>query len=206
VQQQGCLFHLSQCIWKRLRQTDDLQSKYTTDCQFALEVRQLPALAFVPVDQVVSAFEQLQDSKYYTDNEPEMRDLLTYFEDNWIGRPNRRGQRTDAIFPVPLWNVYTAAHQDLPKTNNAVEGWHRSFSQIIGSYHPSIWKFIEALKKEQSLNEFKLEQYVAGENPPLGRKRYRDSAQRIKAIVEDFNNRPMLEYLRGIAHNLNLQV
>jgi len=47
---------------------------------------------------------------------------------------------------------------------------------------------------------------VAGQNPPLGRKRFRDSAQRIKAIVEDFNNRPILEYLRGIEHNLNLQV
>jgi len=43
-----------------------------------------------------------------------------------------------------------------------------------GSYHPSIWKFIEELKKEKSLNEFKLEQYVAGENPFLGWKRNRD--------------------------------
>ena len=62
----------------------------------------------------MSAFEQLQASKYYTGNEPEMCDLFSYFEDNWIG------QRTDAIIPVSFWNVYTAAHQDLPKTNTAV--------------------------------------------------------------------------------------
>jgi len=206
VEQQGCLFHLSQCIWRRLSQTGDLQTRDTSDSQFALEIRQLAALAFVPVDQVVAAFEALQDSQFYIDNEAEIRDLLSYFEDNWIGRPNRRGQRLDAIFPLSLWNVYNAALQDLPKTNNAVEGWHRGFSEILGSYHPSIWKFIEALKKEQSLNELKLEQYVAGENPPRGRKIYRDSAQRLKAIVEDFHNRPILDYVRGVAHNLNLQV
>ena len=78
-------------------------------------MRQLPALAFVPVSQVVSAFEQLQDCKYYSDNEPEMRDLLSYFENNWKGV-------NGCHFPVSFWNVYTAAHQDLPNTNNAVEG------------------------------------------------------------------------------------
>ena len=80
-----------------------------------------------------------------------MRDLLSYFEDNWIGQP------TDAIFPVSLWNVYTAAHQDLPKTNNAVERY------VAQKFFADEWilssidlNFIEALKKEESLNEFKL--------------------------------------------------
>jgi len=30
--------------------------------------------------------------------------------------------------------------------------------------------------------------------------------ERFKTIVKDFHTPPILEYLRGIAHNLNLQV
>src|SRR6218665_2468817 len=42
----------------------------------------------------------------------------------WIGRPNRRGGRAEPLFPHALWNCVDAVHADLPKTNNAVEGWH----------------------------------------------------------------------------------
>jgi hypothetical protein len=76
----------------------------------------------------------------------------------------------------------------------------------LGAHHPSIWKFIDGLKKEQSLNELKIEQYVAGQAPPVRRRTYRDSADRIKAIVERYGNEPLLDYLRGIANNFQLQV
>ena len=118
--------------------------------------------------------------------------------------------RSDYITDVPgdieLWNVYDSALQELPKTNNSVEGWHRSFSHLLGACHPTIWKFIDSLKKEQSLNEMKLEQFVSGQHRAPGRKRYKDSAKRIQAIAEDYSNRSKLDYLRGIAHNLNLNI
>src|SRR6218665_1918712 len=124
----------------------------------------------------------------------------------WIGRPNRRGGRAEPLFPHALWNCVDAVHADLPKTNNAVEGWHRGFSELLGSNHPSILKFISALQKEQSMNEMTMEQYIAGATPALGRRVYRDTAERIKTIVFDYSHRPLLNYLRGIAHNFNFQV
>ena len=45
AEQNGCLFYLSQCVWRRLTQITDLQRRYTTDDEFALEIRQLVALA-----------------------------------------------------------------------------------------------------------------------------------------------------------------
>ena len=39
---------------------------------------------------------------------------------------------------------------DLPRTNNAVKGWHRSFQANVGAYHPNFWKFIDILKREQN--------------------------------------------------------
>ena len=50
----------------------------------------------------------------------------------------------------------------MPKTNNAIEGWHNSFEHQQSACHPSTWKFIERLKQEQRLNEVKIEQYVGG--------------------------------------------
>jgi len=74
------------------------------------------ALAFIPPVDVISVFEDLMNSPFFTDNIDEIRDFLNYFEDTWIGRPGRRGLRTAAIFPIPLWNVYRQALEELPKT------------------------------------------------------------------------------------------
>jgi len=52
---------------------------------------------------------------------------------------------------VSILSSIIQALEDLPKTNNNVEGWHRSFSQLLGAYHPNILKFINGLKKEQSI-------------------------------------------------------
>lgn len=38
--------------------------------------------------------------------------------------------------------------------------------QSAGGSIPSIWRFIEGLKKEQSLNELKIEKYIADQAPP----------------------------------------
>jgi len=76
---------------------------------------------------------------------------------------------------------------------------NRSFS------HPSIWTFILALKKEENTNKIKIEQYIAGECPP-SKKKYQDKAQRLKQIWYDFENRPIDDYLQGIAHNFQLQL
>ena len=206
VVQQGCLFHLGQCIWRRIQQTADVQSRYKTDVDFALSLRQLIALAFVPPVDVISVFDELMDSTFFIDNFDDIRDLVNYFEDTWIGRPGRRGGRTTPIYSIPLWNVYQQALEDLPKTNNYVEGWHRGFSQLLGAYHPTVWKFINGLKKEQSFNELKIEQFLSGQPAQPSKKKYKEVALRIKAIVADYGNRPNLDYLRGLAHNLSFQI
>jgi len=38
---------------------------------------------------------------------------------------------------------------------NSVEGWHNSFNSMLSAHHSSIWTFITALKKEESLNRFR---------------------------------------------------
>ena len=54
-----CFFHLSQNIFRQV-QENGLQNRYRDDAEFALGVRMVAATAFVPVDQIVDAYEQLQ--------------------------------------------------------------------------------------------------------------------------------------------------
>jgi len=95
---------------------------------------------------------------------------------------------------------------DLPRTNNSVEGWHNCFSSMLNSsVHPTIWKFITALQKEERVNRLKTEQLLAGQEPP-SKKIYRDKAKNLKKILSTYNSRNREDYLRGIAHNFQLQI
>ena len=105
-------------------------------------------------------------------------------------------------FPIQMWNMFHRTHQELPRTNNQIEGWHRKFESICMCYHPTFWKFIILLKKEQILNRVDMVEAGAGHSPPAQRRRYVDCNQQVIAIVDDYPNRDNMRYLRGIAHNL----
>jgi hypothetical protein len=207
IRSRGCFFHFGQCLWRKIQQNPDLQKKYTDDKDpdFSLKLRQLMALAFVPEADVIDKFEELMASPFFIENEDLLRPFTDYFEDTWIGRLSRRGRRPPE-FSLALWNQYLGTLEDLPKTNNSVEGWHNSFSSLLSANHPTIWKFIDALKKEQSLNELKIVQFIAGQAPPLGRRNYRDQAERVMNIVMQYGSWDMESYLIGIAQNFELQV
>ena len=49
-------------------------------------------------------------------------------------------------------------------------------------------------------------QYIAGHDLPPSRKFYRQCALRINSIVLGYHQRPLKEYLRGIAYNFSLKV
>lgn len=87
----GCFFHFSQCIWRKIQENPEIRMKYENlqDPDFSLHVRELAALAFVPVSDVISSFEMLLDSDFYRENEEILQPLIDYFEDTWIGRPTR---------------------------------------------------------------------------------------------------------------------
>ena len=69
-------------------------------------------------------------------------------------------------------------------------------------YHPTFRKFINLLKKEQTLDRVDMVQAEASHPPPAQRRRYVDCNQRIIAIVDNYPNRDNMRYLQGIAHNL----
>ncbi|KII64653.1 hypothetical protein RF11_10402 [Thelohanellus kitauei] len=49
----GCYFHFSQCVWRKIQENSEILNQYLNDALFALNLRQLIALAFVPQTDVM---------------------------------------------------------------------------------------------------------------------------------------------------------
>ena len=74
-------------------------------------------------------------------------------------------RRDTPLFPVKLWNVRERLFNDLPKSNNSVEGFHQALKSSITSTHPNIWKLCNDLKYEFDLSETKIIQRNRGDPP-----------------------------------------
>ena len=162
-----------------------------------------PALAFVPLGNVVVYFEELADHLRNVFNE-DCDNLLDYFEGNYTGRFRRNVPRNAPLFAINLWNMFHRTFDELPRTTYCIEGWHRTFQATVAPCHPTFWKFLELLKKEDALNRVKILQARDGHNAPRARRRYADANQRWTQLVDNSQNLAPMRYLRSIVHNLSL--
>lgn len=115
----GCFFHLVRNLKKKISE-EGLLSQYNNDAVFALFVREIAAIAFVPIDKIDDALASLE-----ADLPPELLPVLNWFETYYIGAPNRRGIRKTPLFPPDIWNVSERTLCGESRTNNNVEATHR---------------------------------------------------------------------------------
>jgi len=62
--------------------------------------------------------------------------------------------------------------------------------------HPTLWKFIDGLKKVQKGRDLFHEQLVVGHAPPRKLRRYRLCDETIQRIVQSYANYGIMDYLR----------
>jgi hypothetical protein len=127
---------------------------------------------------VIDYFEQLVD---YIRNQfnADCDEIINYFEDVYIGRYRRNAARGAPLFGIQLWNMFHRTFDELPRTNNAIEGWHRGFQATVASCHPTFWRFLNCIKKEDGFNRVKILQARGGHAAPPQRRRYADANQRL---------------------------
>lgn len=133
----------------------------------------------------------------------EANDVVDYFEETWIG-PVRRNRKRAPVFPIEMWNCHNSINEGIPKTNNHLEGWHLAFESQLTACHPSIWKFIEAIQREQSLTEMKMVQSQSGISATPRKQKYVALDLRIRAILEEFSEEHPLTFLSNLAANISL--
>ena len=98
-----------------------------------------------------------------------------------------RGQRSTVLpakFPPSTWNLYERVKGDLPRSNNAVEGFHSAFSKGMAP-HPELYKLAELYRKMQHSKALAREQ--SREKVPAGRKQYVEATRRFKSLLDKFD-------------------
>ena len=130
----------------------------------------------------------------------ELEPILDYFEDTYIG-PTRRDIRRAPRFAPNIWSVFSRVLEDLPRTNNAVEGWHSTLTTNAGGHHVNFWRFLDVIKRQDALAVVQRTHIDQGRRPPAARPVYRGLHTRIAALVRRYPDMPRMQYLRGIAYN-----
>ena len=117
------------------------------DEEFVLIIHMLAALAFVPLNDPINSFDT---PAYYSRNGygQDLDDMLDYLRTTILVGLDIMHQE-DA--QSSTWNMFHRIDNELPRTNNAVEGWHRGFQLHVMTYHLSFWKFIDIMKQEEGL-------------------------------------------------------
>lgn len=207
-----CFFHFCQCLYRHI-QSNGLQKLYQDDATFAMYMRCLAALAFVPVTDVVRRFNELKEMNFFKEKlmgtskiDVGVQKLLLYMQTNWIGEQLRRTYRP-GLFALDLQNVYALTLEYFPRTNNAVEGWHNAIESMFGT-HPNVFKFIEGNKLEQNATEVLMSQMFGGVDvTPPSVKRNEKIQQKIVNVVKtyvDVSNAFEFEnFLLGIAQSIH---
>ena len=97
VQNKGCHFHLSQNIYHKVQEFG-LTVQYGTDENFSLLIRHIPALAFLPYNEIPAAFDELR-----TIMPEEANRIMEWFEVYYVhGKIRRTTRRGNVIRSEPL--------------------------------------------------------------------------------------------------------
>lgn len=195
----GCMFHLTKNLRKKLS-NEGLLNRYNTDAEFALAARMVISLSFVPIPDLDDALEALTIELH-----DDLAPILNWFEDYYVGRINRNRTRRAATFPPDTWNVYQRTINGENRTNNHAEAAHRRMQAEFGVDHPTIWKFIDGIRGIQKGRDTMYEQFIRGDQPPMKRQKYIAADERIMRIVDSYEARNIIEYVRGLAHNFLMQ-
>ncbi len=138
---QGCLFHYSQCLYRKVQEFG-IASSYKTHKHVKQWIRKFSAIPFLPVNDIDNAWIEI------TENSPRAQiDIITneqivkfhdYMLNTWI-------HDSEALFDRKIWNQH---NNKGPRTTNNAEGWNNKLN-LQAQSGLSFFKFIYLLQKIQ---------------------------------------------------------
>ena len=134
----------------------------------------------------------------------ELQPVLDWLEDKYIGRPNRR-RRHPPVFPQQMWNVHDRVVQQLHGSHQQPRRSRPPANPSLTPDEPfnalEVYRWTEKVQKGRDLFH---EQLVAGHAHTRKLRRYRLCDERIQRIVQNYANYGIVDYLRGLAHNFEM--
>lgn len=159
----------------------------------------------MPPDDIPGAFDQLKDHI-----PTEANQIVQWFEEYYVhGRARRTLRdgnviRAQPLFPPDFWSVIDNIEYAFPRTQNSVEGWHRRWETLVGVSHLGVFKTIMEIQKEQNRVQLDIETILRGAPRPSQRRENIIREARIQTVFNDRDSRSLMDFLRGIAHNVSL--
>ncbi|XP_077293846.1 uncharacterized protein LOC143916571 [Arctopsyche grandis] len=200
VENKVCFYHFEQCVWRKI-QSSGLEVQYHEELDFALSIKQLKALAFVPWENIPQAFDEVANVM------PEgTHAIVEWMKDHYVhGKeqvlPDGTVTRTPPPFPPKMWSLYNSTTHGIPRTQTDVEFWHRRCEAFIGKSYVGIGKMIEFFQREQHKVE-DVELISKGQSRP-GRRKEIEKGKKIAAIVGKYHTRKLLDYLKRLSPYLD---
>ncbi len=78
---------------------------------------------------------------------------------------------------------------------------------MFDGVHPNFWSFIKGLKREAASQFGLLTQARAGNDPPRQKKKYTSVNNRLRNLIQRHEGgMDTAEFLRGVGHNINLNI
>ena len=174
-------------------QSEGLAADYSIDnSPIRKSFMQIGALPFVPVSDVDQAWRLLKPSL-----PAEMTAFARYFESTWIGTTS-----TPPLFSHDSWNHHEASQMLLPRSSNVAEGWNSGFASLVNCHNPSIWKFLECIKREQALTDVKITNILT-RRPFKRAAKWEKFDLEIQRIVDDYDNfGDVTEFLKAVGSKI----
>jgi hypothetical protein len=132
--------------------------------------------------------------------------FTTYFQKTYIGELDPIGRRKKPLYPIDEWNVYQRTKDNMPRTNNAVEGWHSGLTKLVAQSKPSLIKFYSKLQEEDMRIRNRFREIGSGQFKPKSRNlNSANHASQIKRTVYKFDQfDSILSYIERISFYLLL--
>ncbi|CAF4614900.1 unnamed protein product, partial [Didymodactylos carnosus] len=105
-------------------------------------------LALIPTNIVESTWADIVD--LYTPEDINVTEFNDYLVQTYVDSDT-------SLYGIDIWNVYDAIINDLPRTNNHVEGYNSRLESNFPK-HPHIYHFIELLRNEDLYQHHKAEE------------------------------------------------
>ena len=151
----------------------------------------MAALPFVLGDVLPTAWRHLKPLL-----PADMSTFVDYYEYTWIGSSHR-----EPIFSHDRWNQHDATALLLPRSSNIAEGWHHGFNSMLSCSNPTIWKFLDCLKKEQDLTDVKITKMLMQEAPEPRAAKWRKYDERLQRIITNFHEySSVIDYLKCVSN------
>ena len=131
----------------------------------------------------------------------EATQIAGYFHKTYIGLNQADSSVGRPLFAIKFWNVNERTKNDDHRTNNQVEGWHRRFQSVLSCGNPGFFTCVKALKREQVNTTNKVNRLQTGFSVKKRKNKYIALNDRLKKIVEEREERTVMEFLRAIARN-----